>query len=83
VKLSWNLLWLIHKDRCSWCDACSTACPYDAISQVEVDGKKVAEVNKSLCKGCGICLPVCPENAIDLIGYTDKEMESMIEALID
>lgn len=74
---------MIHKDRCSWCDACSTACPYDAISQVEVDGKKVAEVNKSLCKGCGICLPVCPENAIDLIGYTDKEMESMIEALID
>ncbi len=74
---------VIHNDKCSWCDNCSNACPYDAISKTTTDGKEVAVVNKSLCKGCGMCLPVCPENAIDLIGYTDKEMESMIEALID
>lgn len=73
---------VVHKDRCSWCDKCSTACAYDAISISDYNGKKVAEVVKSLCKGCGMCLPVCPENAIDLIGYTDVEMESMIEALI-
>lgn len=73
---------LIHNDKCKWCDECTNACPYDAISKVIVNGNEVAEVSKSLCKGCGMCLPVCPENAIDLIGYTDKEMESMIEALI-
>jgi heterodisulfide reductase subunit A len=73
---------VVHNDRCSWCDKCSAACPYDAISLSQFNGKNVAEVSKSLCKGCGMCLPVCPENAIDLIGYTDKEMESMIEALI-
>jgi heterodisulfide reductase subunit A len=28
-----------------------------------------------------MCLPVCPENAIQLVGYTDEEMESMIDAL--
>jgi heterodisulfide reductase subunit A-like polyferredoxin len=28
-----------------------------------------------------MCLPVCPENAIDLIGFTDLEIESMIDAL--
>ncbi len=73
---------VVHNDRCSWCDKCSAACPYDAISVTQYNGKDVAEVSKSLCKGCGMCLPVCPENAIDLIGYTDIEMESMIEALI-
>ena len=73
---------IVHNDRCTWCDKCTEACPYDAISKIKYENKEVAEVSKSLCKGCGMCLPVCPENAIDLIGYTDIEMESMIEALI-
>lgn len=73
---------VIHNDKCTWCDKCSNACPYDAISKTTFKGKDIAAVSKSLCKGCGMCLPVCPENAIDLIGYTDKEMEGMIEALI-
>ncbi len=42
-----------------------------------------AVVHEANCKGCGMCLPVCPSNAIQLIGYTDIEIESMIEALID
>lgn len=74
---------VVHNDRCTYCDKCSAACPYDAIAITKHDSKDVAEINKSLCKGCGMCLPVCPENAIDLIGYTDQEMESMIEALIN
>ncbi len=73
---------VVHNDKCTWCGKCAEACPYDAISMREYNGKQIAEVSKSLCKGCGMCLPVCPENALDLIGYTDKEMESMIEALI-
>ena len=73
---------IIHNDKCTWCNKCTEACPYDAISKIKINEKEIAEVSKTLCKGCGMCLPVCPENAIDLIGYTDKEMESMIEALI-
>jgi len=73
---------VIHNDKCNWCNECSDACPYNAISKTKYNDKDVAIVNKALCKGCGMCLPVCPENAIDLIGYTDKEMESMIDALI-
>ncbi|NOQ27351.1 MAG: FAD-dependent oxidoreductase [Bacteroidales bacterium] len=74
---------IVHNDRCNWCDECTNACPYNAISKVIVKGKELAEVSKALCKGCGMCLPVCPVNAIDLIGYTDIEMESMIEALVN
>lgn len=67
---------------CKWCDACMNICPYDAIEKVEKDGKFYAGVIKANCKGCGMCLPACPENAIQLIGYTDIEIESMIDALI-
>ncbi|MEA3316960.1 MAG: CoB--CoM heterodisulfide reductase iron-sulfur subunit A family protein [Bacteroidota bacterium] len=74
---------LIHNDKCNWCNECTDACPYDAITKTKYKNKDVAVVNKALCKGCGMCLPVCPKDAIDLIGYTDSEMESMIEALID
>lgn len=72
----------VNPEMCVWCGACSKACPYDAIAKLGENGKTVAGVIRSNCKGCGMCLPVCPENAIQLIGYTDVEMESMIEALI-
>lgn len=73
----------IDTDACSWCGKCVEICPYDALSKITTDdGKEVAKVNKSVCKGCGICAPVCPENAIDIVGYTDKEIESMIDGLI-
>ncbi|MGE0088828.1 MAG: CoB--CoM heterodisulfide reductase iron-sulfur subunit A family protein [Bacteroidales bacterium] len=73
---------MVYNDKCTWCGKCSEACPYDAISIKEYNGKQIAQITEALCKGCGMCLPVCPENALDLIGYTDKEMECMIEALI-
>jgi len=73
----------IDKSSCNWCDKCTDVCPYDAIVKTEHDGKTIAVVNEANCKGCGICLPVCPSNSIQLIGYTDVEIESMIDALID
>jgi len=72
----------VDPEICVWCDACRQACPYEAIVKLDRNGKKMADVNRANCKGCGMCLPVCPENAIQLIGYTDMEMESMIEALV-
>jgi len=42
----------------------------------------VARVNEAVCKGCGGCAPLCPDNAIDLKGYTDAQMESMIDAML-
>ncbi len=72
----------IDETICEWCDKCSEICPYDAIIKTKHGGKIIAVVNETSCKGCGMCLPVCPVNAIQLIGYTDVEIESMIEALI-
>jgi len=73
----------IDKKICEWCEICSNVCPFDAIFKTEKNGKTVATVSKAVCKGCGMCLPVCPVNAIQLVGYSDVEIESMIDALAE
>lgn len=67
--------------RCSWCDACTKACPFDAISMTKDGTKSIAMINNAVCKGCGMCLPVCPSDAIELIAFSNNEIESMIDAL--
>jgi heterodisulfide reductase subunit A len=71
----------IDNDLCTWCGACSEACPFDAIKMEKQETKDIAVINNSVCKGCGMCLPVCPVDAINLIAYSNSEIESMIDAL--
>ena len=77
------LVAIVDADACTWCGDCEKACPYDAIDQVEVGGKQVAQVIRTACKGCGGCVPVCPTDAIDLQGYTDAQIRSMIDGLLE
>lgn len=72
----------INADACSWCGKCVEVCEYDAIKEIELDGKQIASVNKATCAGCGICAPVCPVNAIEIVQYTDLEIESMIDGFM-
>ncbi len=64
---------------CTGCGDCIDSCPFGAIALA--DG--VAVVDGAGCKGCGACTPVCPENAIDLLGYTDAQVRSMIEGMVE
>ena len=73
----------VNPDACTWCGACETTCPYDAIAKVEEGGKEVAAISRTACKGCGGCVPVCPFDAIDLQGYTDAQIRSMIDAMLE
>jgi heterodisulfide reductase subunit A len=73
----------VDEDACTWCGECLEACPYDALEQVESEEKQVARVIKTACKGCGGCVPVCPTDAIDLLGYTDAQVRSMIDGLLE
>jgi len=73
----------VNTEDCTWCTDCSDVCLFDAIIKNSLNGKVVAQINESKCKGCGMCLPVCDKNAIDLIGYTDNEMEAMIDAITE
>ncbi len=73
----------VNPAACNWCGKCSSACPFDAIIQTDYEGHKVAKVNASNCKGCGMCTPVCPFDAIDLAGFTNAQIEGMIDALAE
>ena len=77
------LVALVVPETCTGCRECLTACPYDAISMTEEGGRAFAGISPTGCKGCGGCVPVCPESAIDLLGYTDAEVTSMIESLVE
>lgn len=74
---------MVNPGACTWCGKCAEACPFDAIAQVDYEGKKVAKVIEANCKGCGMCTPVCPTDAIDLAGYTNAQIGSMIDALAE
>lgn len=69
----------IDAEACTWCGKCQEVCEYDAIFQLETNGKVVASVNDPVCKGCGICAPICPADAIDIAQYTNAEIEGMID----
>ena len=73
----------ITPSQCTWCGNCAEACPFDAIIQTEFDGRMVAKINEANCKGCGMCTPVCPTDAIDLAGFTNAQIEGMIDALAE
>ena len=77
------LVAIVHPDACNACGACLTACPYDAISMGEDGTRHVALISPTGCKGCGGCVPLCPENAIDLLGYTDGQVNAMIDSLVE
>lgn len=75
------LVAIVDESKCTWCGQCVAACPYAAVDRIVCDGREVATINASSCKGCGGCAPICPEDAIDLLGTTDAQVRSMIDAL--
>ncbi len=77
------LVAVVDTDACTACGVCLDACPYGAIDMHTEGGTSVAAISESGCKGCGGCVPVCPENAIDLLGYTDAQITSMIDKLLE
>jgi heterodisulfide reductase subunit A2 len=77
------LVAIVDPDACTACGDCLTACPYDAISMAEEGDRHFAVISPTGCKGCGGCVPMCPESAIDLLGYTNAEITSMIENLVE
>jgi len=65
--------------RCHGHGRCAEVCPVDGAVRME-NGK--ASINPALCTGCGICVGECPEEAIDVNGWTLKQYEDMVDAIV-
>ncbi len=74
-------------EKCVGSGACVEVCPVeDTISLIEMQrqGETVicAQINPALCTGCGICVAVCQNNAIDVKGWSLKQYENMVDAIV-
>ena len=74
----------VRAELCTGHGACAGVCPIEgAITLTEAaDQGRKARVNPALCTGCGICVPECPENAIEVKGWTLKQYEEMVDAIV-
>ncbi len=70
----------VDEAACVACEACISACAYDAIELKDTARGKKAEVNPALCKGDGLCNTKCPTGAIYLNHYTTEEILCQIDA---
>ena len=73
--------------KCIGSGACVEACLSDGalgLVEMEIGGQKVqrAQVTPAFCLGCGACVAVCSENAIDVNGWTLKQYEAMVDAIV-
>ena len=66
--------------RCSGCGLCVTTCPFNARWMDEE--RNIAVVEEALCQACGVCVATCPNSAAKLRSYRDKQILSMIEAVL-
>ncbi|MFH1985164.1 MAG: CoB--CoM heterodisulfide reductase iron-sulfur subunit A family protein [Pseudomonadota bacterium] len=65
--------------RCTGHGRCADVCPVEGAVAV-AEGK--AAINPALCTGCGICVGECPEAAIDINGWTLRQYEDMVDAIV-
>lgn len=72
---------LIKEEVCCGCQFCISVCPYTAISFNEENG--VSVVNEVLCKGCGTCSSTCPSGAINSKHFTDVQIMSQINGMLE
>jgi heterodisulfide reductase subunit A len=72
----------VDPERCSGNGLCQKVCPVEGAIQRHGAANSKAEVNPALCTGCGICVAECPEHAIDIKGWTLKQYEDMVDAIV-
>ncbi len=72
----------VVSENCKSCGKCVEVCPYNAIT-VEVKKKTPAVINTAACAGCGTCAAECPFDAITVNHFTDKQILTQVDALLE
>lgn len=70
----------VNAEQCSGCRICNNLCPFNAISFIE--DRSVTEINPALCQGCGTCVAACPAGAISGSHFTNAQIMSQIEGIL-
>ena len=71
----------VNEEICCGCQTCISVWPYGAVSYLEE--KNVSNVNEIICKGCGTCTTACPTGAISSRHFTEKQILSQIEGIMN
>jgi heterodisulfide reductase subunit A len=69
----------VDGSRCTGHGRCAEVCPVEGAVNMAAD---TASINPALCTGCGICVGECPEQAIDVNGWTLRQYEAMVDAIL-
>ncbi|HEY77758.1 MAG TPA: CoB--CoM heterodisulfide reductase iron-sulfur subunit A family protein [Dehalococcoidia bacterium] len=75
-----RLISQVNERRCSGCELCIAACPYDA--RFKDSEKGVVVVRPALCQGCGACVVACPNAAASLTELEDRQIFSMMDVVL-
>jgi len=73
----------VDETRCLGCGRCEEICDFHAPKIISKDGVMVSTINESLCKGCGACAMVCPTGAMSIRHFTQEQILSMVDALVE
>jgi len=73
---------MVDKEMCTACEICYRACPFKCIS-VDREKKIPAEIIEAACAGCGTCGAECPFGAVTMRHFTDRQIISQIDAILD
>jgi heterodisulfide reductase subunit A len=69
--------------RCRGCGTCLEICEFHAPTLENGElGVPVAIINRASCKGCGTCVAWCPSGAITARHFTDIQIETMMETML-
>jgi heterodisulfide reductase subunit A len=69
----------VDVDQCRGHGNCVNICPVEGAIDLQ---ENAARINPALCTGCGICVAECPQRAINIKGWTLKQYEEMVDAIL-
>ncbi len=72
---------IINAEKCIGCRLCENTCDWNAL-EFDKEQKKMT-VKELNCVGCGTCAGACPSEAISIEGFTDEQIISQVDAILD
>jgi heterodisulfide reductase subunit A len=74
----------VNSDICIGCGRCTEVCEFHSPEIIKDEGGlPVCQINEVICQGCGACAVACPTGAMSIRHFTDKQISSMVSALVE